>query len=246
MSKCSLSRWDENWLDENREDKWNYVFDYIGSNWPVPVIQHLKPSLYTTKNIFVRDAFKYLLQVSPTNARNIIRKTKEAWRSYNKNVQRKKSGSYTHIKLTNSDKNKMRKLANEVDLQSTQEVISYVLNDQYKDLLASKKAEREIKATEANSKIKVQRKASLVDVFSNAKLNELNKLNKKLESELKVAHHNLESLSELLSEQQILLSRYSESTIEDLTEAEIKQARDVADVMTSSLIKGEVLKLTDM
>lgn len=246
MSKCSLSRWDENWLDENGEDKWNYVVDYIGNNWPVFVTQHLKPDLYATKNIFVSEAFKHLLQVSPTNARSIIRKTKEAWRSYKKNVQRKNSGNYTHIKLTNSDKNKMRKLANEVDLQSAQEVISYVLNDQYKDLLASKKTEREIKATEVNSKVKIQRKASLVDVFSNAKLNELNKLNKKLENELKVAHDNLESLSELLSEQQILLSRYSESTIEDLTEIEIKQARELADVMTSSLIKGEVLKLADM
>lgn len=242
MSKSLLSKWDENWLAEEEENKWGYVSEYIQNHWPPSIGQYVKSNFYPSNNEFARDAFNSLLQNSPNDARYIIRKTKEAWRSHKQSALRKKSGNYTHVKLTSSNKKKMRKLAGEVGLSSVNDVISHILTNEYNELLANKKAEREAKAVEVKNRAKVYKKATLVDVFSNSKLNEMNRLNKKLEKALEVAHQNLALLSEVWSEQQVLLERYSGETMEALTEEEIKQVGELADIMTDSLKRGTVFK----
>jgi hypothetical protein len=241
-SRIRLSKWDKTWLSEINEEKWSYVLEYIRAKWPVEFSRDIPPLWSGNKQDFIRDLFDRLLQANQLDARSIVRKTKEAWRSNKQSTLRKSSGNYTHVKLTASDRNKMRKLADEVGLSSVSDVVSAILNDEYKELLVCKKSAKEAKSIETKNKMVQRKKNSIIDVISNSKLNKMKEINEKLEEELKVAHQNLALVSELFSEQQVLLERYADKSIEALTEDEIKQARELANEMSKSLNKSRLSK----
>ena len=58
-----LSKWDEAWLNDSNQDKWDYVLEYIRVRWPLEVTQTIAP-LWTEKGDkqkIVRDLFYRLL-----------------------------------------------------------------------------------------------------------------------------------------------------------------------------------------
>jgi len=240
-STSRLTKWDETWLCESNEDKWSYVLEYIRTKWPVEVAQKIQPDWSMNKQDSVHDLFLMLLQESQFDTRGIIRRTKEAWRSFEKNSLKRNSGNYTNVKLTGSDKNKMRALAEEAGLSSVSDVVSSILNNEHKILLANKKAEREAKAIETKNRVKQRKKVSIVDIFSNAKLNEMDKANKQLKRELEDANQNLVVLSEMVSEQIVILERYAGAGFDDLSDEESKKVQELATDMIAS-VKNNQLK----
>lgn len=240
-STSRLTKWDETWLCENNEDKWNYVLEYIRANWPEGIAKNIPPNWSDSKQNTVRNLFCNLIQESQFNSRVIIRRTKEAWRSYEKNSLKRNSGNYTNVKLTGSDKNKMRVLAEAAGLSSVSDVVSSILNNEHKELLANKKEEREAKAIETKSRGIQRKRVSIVDVFSNAKLNEMDKANKQLKRELEDANQNLVILSEMVSEQIVILERYAGAGFDDLSDEESKKVQELATDMIAS-VKNNQLK----
>lgn len=229
-----LSKWDEAWLNDSNQDKWDYVLEYIRVRWPIEVTQTIPP-LWTEKGDkqkIVRDLFYRLLQESQIDTRGIIRRTKEAWRRYHNESLKRNSGNYTSIKLTKSDKNKMRKLAAEVGLSTAAEVVSLILSGEFKTLLTMKKEEKESKN---KNKLLNQKKTDLVGFFGNSQLNKANKVNKQLRSELEDAAQNLAVLSEIVSEQIVILERYSDDGFEELSEEESKKVQELTNDMILSL-----------
>jgi len=242
-STSRLSKWDETWLCENNEDKWSYVLEYIRTKWPAEVAQKIQPGWSMNKQDSVHDLFLRLLQDSQFDSRGIIRRTKEAWRSFEKSSLKRNSGNYTNVKLTDSDKNKMRVLAKEAGLSSVSEVVSSILSNEYKELLANKRAEREAKAIETKNRVIQQKRVSIVDVFSNAKLNEMDKANKQLKRELEVANQNLAVLSEIVSEQIVILERYAGVGFDDLSDEESKKVQELTSDMIASVKKNKLKRV---
>jgi hypothetical protein len=235
-----LSKWDEDWLNEVNEEKWSYVLEYIRTRWPSDVAQMIQPDWSINKQDSVRDLFLRLLQESQFDTRGIIRRTKEAWRSYYKSSLKRSSGNYTNVKLTSADKNKMRVLAEEGGLSSVSDVVSSILNNEHKALLASKKSEREAKTIETKKRVMQRKRLSVVDVFSNAKLNEMDKANRQLKRELEDANQNLVVLSEMVSEQIVILERYAGVGFDDLSDEESKRVQKMATDMIVSVKKNKL------
>ncbi|NQY37588.1 MAG: hypothetical protein HRT37_22020 [Alteromonadaceae bacterium] len=195
------------------------------------VAQHIQPDWSIDKQNSVRNLFGRLLLENQLDVRGIIRRTKEAWRSYYKNSLKRNSGNYTNVKLTGSDKNKMRALAEEAGLSSVSDVVSSILNNEHKELLANKKAERDIAA---KNKAAMKDKTMLAGVVNNFKLKKLSEENRKLQQELEFAQQKLVTLTDLFSQQLIILERYESDGIAPLTGEELKQAQEMAQVMMES------------
>lgn len=240
-STSRLTKWDETWLCEGNDNKWSYVLEYIRARWPLEITQNISPNWSDSKQNTARNLFCKLIQESQFDTRGIIRRTKEAWRSYDQNSLKRSTGNYTNVKLTGSDKNKMRALAEEAGLSSVSDVVSSILNNEHKMLLANKKAEREAKAIETKNRVKQRKKVSIVDIFSNAKLNEMDKANKQLKRELEDANQNLVVLSEMVSEQIVILERYAGAGFDDLSDEESKKVQELATDMIAS-VKNNQLK----
>jgi hypothetical protein len=233
-SNNQLTKWDETWLcenNENNEDKWIYVLGYIRANWPVEVAQHIQPDWSIDKQNSVRNLFGRLLLENQLDARGIIRRTKEAWRSYYKNSLKRSSGNYTNVKLSSADKNKMRVLAEETGLSSVSDVVSSILNNEHKELLANKKVERDLAA---KNKAAMKDKAIVSGFFNNTRLLKLKKENHKLQQELEFAKEKLNTMTDIYSKQLITLGRYESDGIAPLTDEELKQAQEMAQFMMES------------
>lgn len=231
-STSRLTKWDETWLCESNEDKWSYVLEYIRTKWPVEVVQKIQPDWSMNKQDSVHDLFLMLLQESQFDTRGIIRRTKEAWRSYEKNSLKRDSGNYTNVKLTGSDKNKMRALAEEAGLSSVSDVVSSILNNEHKMLLANKKAERDIAA---KNKAAMKDKTMLTGFVTNFKLKKINEEKHKLQKELEFSQQKLASLTDMFSRQLVTLERYESDGIAPLTDEELKQAQEMAQDMMKSI-----------
>lgn len=196
-----------------------------------------------SKRNSVHNLFCELIQETQFDTRGIIRRTKEAWRRHDKESLKRSSGNYTNVKLTESDKNKMRTLAEEAGLSSVSDVVSSILNNEHKELLANKKSEREAKAIETKSRVMQRKRVSIVDVFSNAKLNEMDKANKQLKRELEDANQNLVVLSEMVSEQIVILERYAGVGFDDLSDEESKKVQELATDMIASVKKSQLKRV---
>ncbi len=230
-SNNQLTKWDETWLCENNEDKWIYVLGYIRANWPVEVAQQIQADWSIDKQNSVRNLFGRLLLENQLDARGIIRRTKEAWRSYYKNSLKRNSGNYTNVKLTDSDKNKMRSLAEETGLSSVSDVVSSLLNNEHKELLANKKAERDMAA---KTKAAMKDKTMLTGFVTNFKLKKIKKEKHKLQQELEFVQQKLATLTDMFSKQLVTLGRYESDGIAPLTDEELKQAQEMAQFMMES------------
>lgn len=233
-STSRLTKWDETWLCENNEDKWNYVLEYIRENWPEGIAKNIPPNWSDSKQNTVRNLFCNLIQESQFNPRVIIRRTKEAWRSYDRNSVKRSSGNYTNVKLTESDKNKMRVLAEEAGLSSVSEVVSSILNNEHKELLTNKRAERNIAA---KNKAAMKDKTMLSGYFTNFKLKKVNEEKYKLQQELEFAQQKLATLTDMFSKQLVTLERYESDGIAPLTDEELEQAQGMAKDMMESFEK---------
>lgn len=234
MSRKSnkLTKWDETWLSDKNEEKYDYAIGYIRTRWPLEVTQRVDPDWsINNKQDYVRKLFLRLLQESQFDTGGIIRRTKEAWRRHNKESQKRSSGNYTNVKLTESDKNKMRMLAEEAGLSSVSDVVSSILNNEHKELLANKKAEREMAA---KNKAAMKDKTMLSGFVTNFKLKKINEEKHKLQKELEVAQQKLVTLTDMFSKQLITLERYESDGIAPLTDEELKQAQEMAQVMMES------------
>lgn len=226
-----LSKWDEAWLSDKNEQKYNYVIEYIRARWPSEVAQYIPLNWSDSKQSAVRNLFSKLLQESRFDTRGIIRRTKEAWRSYEQNSLKRNSGNYTNVKLTDSDKNKMRVLAKEFGLSLVSEVVSSILNEEHKELLANKKLERKIAA---KNKAAMKDKTMVSSLFNNTRLLNLKTDNHKLQQELESAQQKLVTLTDMFSQQLITLERYESDGIDPLSDEELKQAKEMAKVMMES------------
>jgi ribosomal protein S8 len=226
-----LSKWDEAWLSDKDEEKYEYAIEYIRTRWPLEVAQNIPPNWSGCKQNSVRDLFLRLLQESQFDTRGIIRRTKEAWRSYYKNSLKRSSGNYTNVKLTSADKNKMRVLAEETGLSSVSDVVSSILNNEHKELLANKKLERYMAA---KNKAAMKDKTTLSGFVTNFKLKKINEEKHKLQQELEFAQQKLATLTDLFSQQLITLERYESDGIAPLTDDESKQAKEMAQGMMES------------
>lgn len=195
------------------------------------VAQHIQPDWSIDKQNSVRNLFGRLLLENQLDVRGIIRRTKEAWRSYYKNSLKRNSGNYTNVKLTSSDKNKMRTLAVEIGLSSVSDVVSSILNNEHKELLANKKVEREMAA---KNKAAMKDKTMLSGFVTNLKLKKLNEEKHKLQQKLEFSQQKLVTLTDLFSKQLITLERYEADGIAPLTGEELNKAQEMAQVMMES------------
>jgi hypothetical protein len=204
-----LSKWDETWLSDKNEEKYEYAFEYIRTRWPLEVTQNMPLNWSGSKRNSVRNLFCKLIQEGQFDTRGIIRRTKEAWRSYEKNSLKRNSGNYTNVKLTDLDKNKMRVLAKEAGLSSVSEVVSSILSNEYKELLANKKLER----IDAKSKATVKEQRAQTLKEKEALLEDV----AVLKSELARKEKEIESLkTQIKSEQNILSPK--EANLDDLAQ----------------------------
>jgi len=237
MSRKSkkLTKWDEVWLSDKNEEKYDYAIGYIRTRWPLEVAQRVDPAWsISNKQDYVRKLFLRLLQESQFDAGGIIRRTKEAWRSFEKNSLKRNSGNYTYVKLTESDKNKMRKLAKEAELSSVTDVVSSILSNEHKAILAAKKIER-VEAAKNTTAIKD--KAMLSGLFINHKLKKLKKENHELRQELEFYQQKMVALTDMFSQQLVTLERYESDGIAPLTDEELEQAQEMAKDMMKSFEK---------
>jgi hypothetical protein len=226
-----LSKWDEAWLSDKNEEKYEYAFGYIRTRWPLEVTQNMPLNWSGSKRNSVRNFFCELIQETQFDTRGIIRRTKEAWRRHEKESLKRSSGNYTNVKLTESDKNKMRTLAEEAGLSSVSDVVSSILNSEHKELLANKKSERDIAA---KNKAAMKDKTMLTGFVTNFKLKKTNEEKHKLQQELEFTQQKLVSLTDMFSKQLITLERYESDGIAPLTDEELKQAQEMAqDIMKS-------------
>ena len=122
-------------------------------------------------------------------------------------------------------------LAEEAGLSSVSDVVSSILNNEHKELLANKKAEREMAA---KNKAAMKDKTMLSGFVTNFKLKKINEEKHKLQKELEVAQQKLVTLTDMFSKQLITLERYESDGIAPLTDEELKQAQEMAQVMMES------------
>ena len=226
-----LSKWDETWLNDKNEERYEYAFEYIRTRWPVEVTQKMPLNWSGSKRNSVRNLFCELIKETQFDTRGIIRRTKEAWRRYDKESLKRSSGNYTNVKLTESDKNKMRALAEEAGLSSVSDVVSSILNNEHKELLANKKSERDMAA---KNKAAMKDKTMLTGFVTNFKLKKINEEKQKLQQELEFAQQKLVTLTDMFSQQLITLERYESDGIAPLTDEELKQAQEMAQFMMES------------
>jgi len=226
-----LSKWDEAWLSDKNEEKYDYSIEYIRARWPLEVAQNIPPNWSDSKQNSVRNLFCKLIQETQFDTRGIIRRTKEAWRRHHKESLNRSSGNYTNVKLTDSDKNKMRVLAEEAGLSSVSDVVSSILNNEHKELLANKKLDRDIVA---KSKAAMKDKTMVSGLLNNTRLLKLKKENHKLQQELEIAQQKLVTMTEMFSQQLITLERYESNGIDPLSDEELKQAKELAQSMIAS------------
>lgn len=219
-----LNKWDKEWLEEDIYGKWTYVESYIYRNWPARVTRNLPER--TSAREFVYSAFETLLSEDPENGRGKIRKTKEAWRSYNQNRIKKSSGSYTYVKLTKQDKKKMQALAREAGLSSGADVVSAILNGEYKEQAEIKRREKEEKSRKRADQ---RYGASILDILWSNELNELRKSNEELKNKLRETEIKLGSLAKLLSEHYVFWDRILKGDFSDLTELEDEQVEKLSE-----------------
>lgn len=226
-----LSKWDEAWLNDSNQDKWDYVLEYIRVRWPLEVTQGLPISWSGEKQSLTRELFGRLLQETQFDTRGIIRRTKEAWRRHHNESLKRRSGSYTNVKLTAADKNKMRVLAEEAGLSSVSEVVSSILNGEHKELIANKKAERD---AAIKDRAVAKDKTILSGFVTNFKLKKINEEKSKLKHELEFTKQKLAVLADLFSKQLVTLERYEDDGITPLTDAELARARELNQDMLKS------------
>lgn len=233
-NSSNLSKWDLDWLLDDDDEKWQYVLSYIKSKWPVEFASKV-PFAGAINEGFIRDLFIQLLDQRPYDARVIIRKTKEAWRSHKQNLSRRNSGNYTYIKLTKADKDMMNRLASEAGLSSICDVVSSILNGQYRELIADKKAERKMLAkNKADDKDKTLI-SGMASRFFSGTLNEDNRI---LKERLKESQQKLATMIDLFSKQLVTLERYENEGIAPLTDEELARARELNQDMLESLEEG--------
>jgi len=125
----------------------------------------------------------------------------------------------------------MRALAEEAGLSSVSDVVSSILNNEHKELLANKKAERDLAA---KNKAAMKDKAIVSGFFNNTRLLKLKKENHKLQQELEFAKEKLNTMTDMHSKQLITLGRYESDGISPLTDEELKQAQEMAQFMMES------------
>ena len=125
----------------------------------------------------------------------------------------------------------MRVLAEEAGLSSVSDVVSSILNNEHKELLANKKLDRDIVA---KSKAAVKDKTMVSGLLNNTRLLKLKKENHKLQQELEIAQQKLVTMTEMFSQQLITLERYESNGIDPLSDEELKQAKELAQSMIAS------------
>jgi|GEM_PF-2472922 len=239
MSRKSnkLTKWDEAWLSDKNEEKYDYAIRYIRTRWPLEVTQRVDPDWsISNKQDYVRELFLRLLQESQFDTGGIIRRTKEAWRRHNKESKKRSLGNYTNVKLTESDRKKMRMLAEEAGLSSVSDVVSSILNNEHKELLANKRAERNIAA---KNKAAMKDKTMLSGYVTNFKLKKVNEEKYKLQQELEFFQQKLATLTDMFSKQLVTLERYESDGIAPLTDEELEQGQEMAKDMMESFEKDK-------
>lgn len=237
-----LSKWDETWLNDKNEERYEYAFEYIRTRWPVEVTQNMPLNWSGSKRNSVRNLFCELIQKTQFDTRGIIRRTKEAWRRHDKESLKRSSGNYTNVKLTSADKNKMRVLAEEAGLSSVSDVVSLILNNEHKELLAINKGERDMAA---KNKAAMKDKTMLTDFVTNFKLKKINEEKHKLQQELEFSQQKLVALTDMFSQQLITLERYESDGIAPLTDEELKQAQEMAQDMMKSFKEHKTQSATE-
>ena len=134
---------DKKWLQSGTEKKWEYVSGYIQKHWPKYIQGYTAPVMVSDNKKLVTQEIEKLANSQQNNNREILRKTKEAWRTYESRKSKKDSGNWINVKILKHDRKHLERLAKEADLTSLSETISYLISSEYNKIIESKRKERE-------------------------------------------------------------------------------------------------------
>lgn len=152
-----LSKPDRDWLDEGDNEKWSYVLGYIERNWHkfIPDLKLPNTYLYTKKHK-VEECFLYLKNSGhiKEDIQTTIRKTKEAWRVYKTKKVRSKTHGWLTIRIRKREKVRLEKLAKEIGATKLHEVLSTIINEEYKHIYQDKLRQKEERKVEKQEKQK--------------------------------------------------------------------------------------------
>lgn len=248
-----LEEWDEEFLNKGSTQKWVYVSKYINNHW----VKYISDRYFITSeenpHEFVKKNYIKLADSSYPNKKVVLKKTREAWRAYNKRKTCKESENWINVKITNEEKKRLEILAKAIGSCSKNEVISSLINENYKIVLNQKNIEKKERARlkeirETREKMELPRTASfnVNNIFAANKIKLLQEQGVNYCEEIDILKKNLYYALQQCCNQQVFLNRNDtkEEVLSKLTARELKEAQKLTNKIYSKAINREILSDT--